>query len=72
MVGAYDQVLEAAAQPPVPLFAFFLASLQHAVRLNIGMGVVAAYTKLSVAAATKILMFQSEMVSLLLFIGKHI
>ena len=62
MLGSYDQVLVAAANPPVKYFSFFLTSLLETVRINIGDCVSSAYTTLTVAAASKILMFTNEKV----------
>jgi len=60
VVGSYDQVLESAAHPPVKYYSFFLKSLLETVRLNIGECVIAAYTSLTLASATSILMFHNE------------
>jgi 26S proteasome regulatory subunit N12 len=62
MVGSYDQVMNAASNPPVPYYNFFLKSLLETVRLNIGECTGTSYDSLSVVAATKILMFTSEKV----------
>jgi len=59
----FAQVLIAASNPTVPLYSFFLNSLLDSVRLNIGECIAASYSTLSVEAATKILMFNSERVS---------
>jgi len=59
MVGSYDQVMAAAAQPPVEYYSFFLTSLLKTVRINIGECAAASYTTLTVDAATKMLMFAS-------------
>lgn len=59
MVGSYDQVMAAAANPPVPHYSFFLTSLLKTVRVNIGECAAASYTTLTVEAATQILMFTS-------------
>jgi hypothetical protein len=56
-------VLVAAASPPVKYFSFFLKSLLETVRINIGECVAAAYSSLTLQAATKILMFDTEEVS---------
>ena len=63
MVGSYDQVMSAAANPPVEYYSFFLKSLLETVRVNIGDCVAASYGSLNLAAATKILMFSSEKVT---------
>jgi len=60
VVGAYDMVLAAAANPPVPQFSFFLNSLLETVRLNIGECVAASYTSMKISSATKILMFSND------------
>ena len=62
-VGSFDQVLSAAAHPPVEYYSFFLKSLLETVRINIGECAAASYTILTVAAATEILMFTSQTVS---------
>ncbi len=58
-----QQVLAAASSPPLPQYAFFLRSLLTTVRLNIGDCAGASYHTLTLASATKILMFESEAVS---------
>lgn len=58
-----EQVMAAAANPPVQLFTFLLKSLLETVRINIGECAAAAYTTLSLKAATQILMFSSEQVA---------
>ena len=60
MVGSYDQVMAAAAQPPVSYFAFFLKSLLETVRSNVAECAAASYSTLSVQGATEILMFNSD------------
>jgi 26S proteasome regulatory subunit N12 len=60
MVGSYDQVLASASNPPVDRYAFFLKSLLETVRINIGECAAASYKMLSLKAATKMLMFDSE------------
>ena len=60
MVGSYDQVLQAAAHPPVPYYSFFLTSLLETVRMNIGECVAASYKKLTLSAAKEILMFSTN------------
>lgn len=60
MVGSYDQVMAASAQPPVEYYSFFLTSLLMTVRINIGECAAASYSTLTLAAATKILMFHSD------------
>lgn len=60
MVGSYDQVMAAAAQPPVEYYSFFLTSLLMTVRINIGECASASYSTLQLAAATSILMFNSD------------
>lgn len=52
----------AAANPPVPYYAFFLSSLLETVRINVGECVAAAYDTLSVSAAREMLMFDSDQV----------
>jgi 26S proteasome regulatory subunit N12 len=59
MIGSYDQVMQAAAAPPVEYYSFFLTSLLETVRLNICECVLAAYKTLTPQAAMKILMFSS-------------
>lgn len=59
MIGSYDQVMQAAATPPVEYYSFFLTSLLETVRLNICECVLAAYKMLTPQAAMKILMFSS-------------
>lgn len=59
MVGSYDQVMLAAAHPP-EYYSFFLTSLLETVRLNISECAAASYQTLSIAAATKVFMFQSQ------------
>lgn len=60
VVGSYDQVLVAAAHPPVPQYSFFLTSLLETVRVNIGDCISAAYTNITLAAATQMLMFNKN------------
>lgn len=60
VVGSYDQVLVSAANPPTKYFSFFLTSLLETVRINIGECAAAAYTSLTLAAATKVLMFDNQ------------
>ena len=55
-------MLEAAANPPVDAFAFFLTTILETVRINIADCAAAAYKTLTVSAATRILMFPSEQV----------
>ena len=57
------QVLLAAAHPPDALYKFFLNSLLETVRINIGECMSESYTTISIAAATKILMYDSVQVS---------
>eukprot|EP01038_Epipyxis_sp_PR26KG_P004505 gene4505-6365_t len=57
VVGSYDEVLAAAARPPIKYYSFFLKSLLETVRINIGDCCAASYNNLSLASATKILMF---------------
>lgn len=64
VVGSYDQVMVAAAHPPIQYFTFFLKSLLETVRINIGECVASAYEKISVTAATQILMFNQDVDSL--------
>lgn len=58
-----EQVLVAASNPPTKYFNFFLTSLLETVRINIGECAAAAYTSLSIAAATQLLMFNRQEVS---------
>lgn len=60
MIGSYDQVMQAAAAPPVEYYSFFLTSLLETVRLNICECVLAAYHSLTPQAAMQILMFPSQ------------
>ena len=60
MVGSYDQVMSAAALPPVEYYSFFLKSLLETVRINVGDCAAASYTSLAVSEATKILMFGTD------------
>lgn len=60
VMGSYDQVLVAAAHPPIPQYAYFLKSLLETVRINIGDCVAAAYNSITLAAATQILMFDKQ------------
>jgi len=59
-VGSYDQVMSAAANPPVPYYSFFLKFLLETVRVNIAECAAAAYSKLSVQGATEVLMFAND------------
>jgi 26S proteasome regulatory subunit N12 len=59
-LGSYDQVLSAAKNPPVDYYQFFLRSLLDTVRINIGDCAAASYSKLTVDAATSVLMFSSK------------
>ncbi len=59
-VGSYDQVLSAAAHPPVPYYSFFLNSLLETVRVNIAECAASSYSTLSVHGATQILMFDND------------
>jgi hypothetical protein len=54
------QVLASAAHPPTKYYTFFLTSLLETVRINIGECAAAAYTQLSIAAATQLLMFDNR------------
>jgi hypothetical protein len=54
------QVLASAAHPPTKYYNFFLTSLLETVRINIGECAAAAYTQLSIAAATQLLMFDNR------------
>ena len=54
--------MAAAALPPVEYYTFFLKSLLETVRINIGECAAASYSSLTMAAATKVLMFNSEKV----------
>lgn len=63
VVGSYDQVLVAAAHPPIQYYSFFLASLLETVRINIGECAAAAYESIGLAAATKLLMFEQNEVN---------
>lgn len=60
MVGAYDQVTQAASKPPSHLYSFFLKSLLETVRVSIAECAEASYATLSLASAKEILMFDSE------------
>jgi len=62
MLISPPQVLLSAASPPTKYFSFFLTSLLETVRINIGECVAAAYIQLTIAAATKILMFDNDQV----------
>jgi 26S proteasome regulatory subunit N12 len=59
MIGSYDEVMQAAAAPPVEYYSFFLTSLLETVRLNICECVLAAYHSLTPRAAMQMLMFTS-------------
>lgn len=59
MVGSYDQVMSAAANPPIPHYHFFLKSLLETVRINITECLAASSTSINVQSATNILMFNS-------------
>jgi hypothetical protein len=74
VVGSYDQVLVAAANPPVKFYSYFLTSLLETVRINIGECVSSAYDSLTLVAATKILMFENKevcMTSVITSIFEH-
>lgn len=58
----------AAANPPTKYFNFFLTSLLETVRINIGECAAAAYTNLSIVAATQLLMFDNQEVIIFLFL----
>lgn len=60
MIGSYDQVIAAAARPPVEYFSFFLKSLLETVRINIWECVLSSYRTLTVSAATEMLMFSNQ------------
>ena len=60
MVGSYDQVMAAAAKPPVAYYSFFLNSLLKTVRTNIAECAAASYSTLSIQGATQILMFNND------------
>lgn len=64
MVGSYDQVLSAAENPPVAYYSFFLRSLLKTVRVNVGDCAAAAYRTLEIPAATRMLMFHSDLETL--------
>lgn len=70
MIGSYDQVLQAAAAPPVEHYSFFLTSLLETVRLNICECVLAAYKTLTPRAAMQMLMF-SSLDETVAFFGNH-
>ncbi len=53
-------MLAAAANPPTKYYSFFLTSLLETVRINIGECAAAAYASITLAAATKILMFDNQ------------
>lgn len=59
VVGSYDEVLIAAANPPSPLYSFFLAFLLETVRLNIGDCIAASYESISLPSIAKLLKFES-------------
>lgn len=59
-LGSYDQVLSAAKNPPVDYYQFFLRSLLDTVRINIGDCAAASYSKLTIDAATSVLLFSSK------------
>mmetsp|Transcript_25423 Transcript_25423/g.25669 ORF Transcript_25423/g.25669 Transcript_25423/m.25669 type:complete len:264 (+) Transcript_25423:197-988(+) len=71
MVGSYDQVMEAAAHPPVEYYSFFLTSLLETVRTNIAECAAASYRTLSVTAAKDILMFSTEQETLDFIADQH-
>ena len=54
--------MDAAAHPPCKSFSVFLAKLLRTVRINIGECAAASYRTLTIAAASDILMFNSEQV----------
>ena len=54
--------MAAAAHPPVEYYTFFLKSLLETVRINIGECAAASYSTLTIAAATKLFMFDNEKV----------
>ena len=58
--------MAAAAHPPVEYYTFFLKSLLETVRINIGECAAASYSTLTIAAATKLFMFDNEKVRTLL------
>lgn len=60
MVGAYDEVMAAAANPPVGLFSFFLSGLLETVRVNIAECAETSYNTISLKGAKEILMFSTE------------
>jgi CSN8/PSMD8/EIF3K family len=62
MIGSYDQVMEAAAHPPVEYYSFLLKSLLETVRINIAECVAASYQIVSITALTKLLMFSADKV----------
>ena len=70
MVGAYDQVMTAAAQPPFESYGFFLSSLLETVRVNIADCAEVSYNTITPSALKEILMFSSEKEALQ-FIGEH-
>lgn len=59
MMGSYDQVMQAAAHPPVDLYSLFLTSLSETVRVNICECIMVAYKTLPIDAAREMLMFNS-------------
>lgn len=62
MIGSYDQVLEAAAHPPVEYYSFLLTSLLATVRLNIAECVAASFQMISISSLTQLLMFSADSV----------
>ena len=70
MVGAYDEVMNAASNPPVDLYAFFLSSLLETVRINIADCAEISYNTLNPSALKEILMFSTEQEALE-FVKEH-
>lgn len=69
MMGSYDQVMQAAAHPPVEYYSFLLTSLLETVRINIADSMSASYQAISIPAATQVLMFSNDQETLA-FIAK--
>jgi hypothetical protein len=65
------QVMQAATQPPVQYYSFFLTSLLETVRSNICECVIASYRSLSLQAATEVLMFNTTAETMEFISSKH-
>lgn len=70
MVGAYDDVMNAASNPPVDLYGFFLGSLLETVRINIADCAEMSYNTLNPSALKEILMFTTEKEAVA-FVNEH-